>query len=120
MFFDIFFREVYQQTNEDLLQKEEQLRVLQEELLQYHREEIPHSQISKEIFAAFPLIKDVSISRGVAVSRDSLKQKDCIMVMTKGAKNLTRDEQKKLEDWLAARLNESDIRLIHTVSDNRK
>ena len=119
-FSEELFREVYQQANDDLVQKEEQLMVLQEELLQYRRDEIPHSQISKEIFAAYPNIKDVSISRGVAVSSDSLKQKDCIMVMTKGAKNLTRDEQKKLEDWLAARLNESDIRLIHTVSDNRK
>ena len=114
-FSEDLFREVYQQANDDLVQKEEQLKVLQEELLQYRRDEIPHSQISKEIFAAYPNIKDVSISRGVAVSSDSLKQKDCIMVMTKGAKSLTRDEQKKLEDWLAARLNESDIRLIHTT-----
>ncbi len=114
-FSEEFFREVYQQANNDLVQKEEQLRVLQEELLQYRREEIPHSQISKEIFAAFPIVKDVSISRGVAVSRDSLKQKDCIMVMTEGSSSLSKDEQKKLEDWLAARLDETEIRLIHTV-----
>lgn len=107
-------RGIYERTDLEISRRDARIRELEEELSSYRKAEIPFMQISKEISAQYPQIRDMSISRGAEVSVDSLSQKECILVVVRTESEMRKDDMKTLESWLQLRLADSTVTVMNS------
>ena len=83
------------------------IRELEKELEQYRREEIPYTQIAKEINSQYPEIGKLILARGAEVKCDSLNTSKGLVLVTESGKPLNEQTRGKLENWLKIRLGDS-------------
>lgn len=108
-------KDIYERTDIEIGRRDARILELEQEVSAYRSQQIPFLQISREIAAQYPQIRDMSISRGAEVSVDSLSQTECVMVVARTEKPLGEDVVKQLEEWLEVRLDEPVVRVMNTA-----
>ena len=78
----------------------------------YKEQEIPVEAVSKELFAQYPQVTNLSLSRGSSVSSDEQGETEQIVAFVTSSKPLTNDQKDRIERWLKVRLNNDNILLI--------
>ena len=104
---------IYQRTDEELNRKEGQIQQLEKELNQIRNSEIPYEQVTREVKTQYPEIKELYLTRGEAVTTDSLGRNRCLLVVAKTSSPLPAARTRKLADWLKVRLNDSTVVVIN-------
>ena len=98
---------IYERTDSEISRRESRIRELEKELEQYRHEEIPYTQIAKEINSQYPEIGKLILARGAEVKCDSLNTSKGLVLVTESGKPLNEQTRGKLENWLKIRLGDS-------------
>ena len=86
-------------------------------LSDYQSKEIPVETISKELFAQYPDIAEVSLSRGASVHADANTANEQIIAFITTSKPMDADLHDRIERWLKVRLNNENTVVVNQVEE---
>lgn len=108
---------IFEQNEQEIKRREALIAKMEEELRQFHSKEFPSKQIAKEMVAQHPSITSITLARGESVDTksvnlDSSKPTETIFAIIKYSTPITEEEQIRLKNWLAIRLNVKSITIL--------
>ena len=103
---------IYEQTDKQIKTLNDSIAKLTSTLSDYQSKEIPVEAISKELFAQYPNITEVSLSRGSSVNVGGQDNVEQIVAFVTSNEPLTEDQKDRIERWLKVRLGHDNILLI--------
>lgn len=104
--------DLYQKNEEILKSKEEQIRMLEDEVVKLKRPSVMATEVAPELKALNRYILEFSLDRTLVTRMDSLKQDTLYLAYFKFSRYQSRRELKKLEDWIKARLRTQQVKMI--------
>ena len=106
---------IYEQTDKQIKALNDSIAKLTNTLSDYQSKEIPVEAVSKELFAQYPDITEVSLSQGSALhSADSTATEQIIAFITTN-KAMDNELHDRIERWLKVRLNNDNVTVINQV-----
>ena len=98
-----------------LLQLSTENTYLSQQLYEYKRYEALAAEIRPELASLFPQISKLALQRVIEVNRDSTDLHSYVAAIIKsdGNKALTKEDTRKLHDWLEARVKTDSLIVIH-------
>ena len=110
----VVVQSIYERSDMEIKKRDTLIHNLENELQTYKEKILPYDQIVKEIYAQYPTITNISLSRGLSVIPTSMEKKEQINIILKGDSKLPEQDIEKLRGWLSVRLNFENI----SVSQN--
>ena len=110
---DRILKGIYDRAENEMERKDARIQELQKEVLDLKGKEINYARIAKETRYYYPEVKDLTISKGANVD-DSLKVKECTIVIATSEKPIQPSQLKKVEEWLRLRLEDSTA-VVHNI-----
>ena len=110
---DTILKGIYERAENEIVRKDAKIEELQKEIIELKDRDINYKRVAREVRYNYPDIKDISISQGAVVD-DSLKVKECTIVLANSAKPLPHAQVKKVEEWLKLRLEDSTV-VVHNI-----
>lgn len=100
--------------NQQKIAQHNQMVKLEEQLAEYHGAEENARQLKKELKTLFPLIQEVSMASGISTSvYDTLKKDTATtLILLESEKPLSKDEEKKIQEWLLQRFSAKNLKVI--------
>ncbi len=108
---------IYEQTDKQISQLNDSIAKLTATLSDYQSKEIPVETISKELFAQYPDITEVSLSRGASVHVDGNTANEQIIAFITTSKPMDADLHDRIERWLKVRLNNENTVVVNQVEE---
>lgn len=108
----VAIQSIYERSDQEIRKREETIASMQKELQAYKEKELPYEQITSELKAQYPSLSDVTITRGYAISTDTIGQKEEIIIILQAGKRISDENMEKLRKWLAVRLDFNNITLL--------
>ncbi|MCR5519847.1 MAG: DUF389 domain-containing protein, partial [Bacteroidales bacterium] len=102
---------IYERTDRQLQEKEEEILSLQATLDSLNGHNIPYEQIAAETMAQYPSVSGLHLSRGATVQSDSTRT-DGILAIAYCKYGLDPESRIRLENWLRIRLNTTSLSLL--------
>ena len=112
---DRLLKGLYERADDELARKDAQIEKLQKEIYELKGMDINYRRIAREVRYSYPEIKDITISKGATVD-DSLRVKECTIVMAHSDKPLPQNQINKVEEWLKLRLEDTTA-TVHNIID---
>lgn len=109
---ETMIKSIFEKNDIEIGKREELIRHLQSRLDTIQAKDIPYEQITKEIEAQHPQILSLSIAKGAEISASPYASKEQIIAIIKWQEPLSQEELTKLEQWMAIRLNASNVKII--------
>lgn len=103
--------ELYQKNQVALLSKDEKINLLEEELSKYQSGYLSGT-VLKEIRALFPQVAEVSLTRALLSTARAETPDTVSLVYIKLSRALKKDDIRRLEKWLATRIEGDKIKLV--------
>ena len=107
--------DLYLNGQENLRQKEEQIKALQQELSRRNDLFAQADNIAAELRAQYPTVQSIIIGEGLEL-RTGSPQKKLLQLTVKSARPLTAKEKLRVEDWFIARTR-TDAVAVHYLSE---
>ena len=85
---------------------------LGQQLSAYKAQELPVEAVSKELFAQYPNIVSLSLTKGAAVETTEQGEAEQIIAFVTSSKPLTNEEKGRIERWLKVRLNHENVMVL--------
>lgn len=104
--------ELYKQNEQSLRTKDEKIKLLETELSKIRRGHNITPEISQELKAFYPMLSEFSINRSLIMRMDSLKQDTVYLAYLKFKRNPNKEELKKLDAWLKARVKSDKVEMV--------
>ncbi len=108
--------EIYQKNEQLIKNKDEQIRFLENQLINYKKDTMPITNLQKEIKVQYPKIEKFAYAKSIEIHSDSTPYDTIPTFLVKWngyAWKQQRDDQKMiLENWLKVRLNLDTVRVI--------
>ena len=108
---------IYDKMDSEVAKREEEIRLLKEELRIAKGDDIAYVQITREIISSYPSVKQVKLAHGASVVADSLYAHPCLTAIIKCDTPMDDEQKTKLNNWLKIRLNTEELTLIVTLSE---
>jgi transcriptional regulator NrdR family protein len=108
---------IYEQTDKQIKALNDSIASLTASLSDYQSKEIPVETISKELFAQYPDITEVSLSRGASVHVDVNTANEQIIAFITTSKPMDADLHDRIERWLKVRLNNENTVVVNQVEE---
>lgn len=99
------FKDLYEKSEVVLKDKDEKIRVLEQEILKYKANELPVSQIAQEIMIINQKIEAFSTAKTFLYNEKSAKTDTIMIAYLSLNEALTDEEKEMLEKWIAKRLS---------------
>jgi uncharacterized hydrophobic protein (TIGR00271 family) len=100
--------------NEDLLKsKNDQIKLLENEIIRYRSEEIPINDLTKEIKAFTKNISQLSVASAIISDIDSITYDTVHLAYVQFKSKPRKSDLTQIEDWLKARLKIEKVKLIY-------
>ena len=112
---DRILKGIYERTENEMERKEAKIDELQREILELKGQDINYRRVAREVRYNYPDIKDLIITKGATVD-DSLRVKDCTIVLAHSDKPISQTQLKKVEEWLKLRLEDTTA-TVHNIID---
>ena len=107
---------LYEQTEKQIKRLNDSINKLEAMIADYIGKEIPTSAISKELFAQYPDITGLSLTRGSSVDAEGIETEQIVAFIT--ANNpMDEDLHDRIERWLKVRLDNENVLVIGRQSD---
>lgn len=90
--------------------RDKRIESLEAELGKAAKMEIPYERITREVSTQYPEVEEIILSRGASVTTDSLKTRDCILVLVRPA--LDSLQTARLTQWLRLRLDDDSVTVL--------
>ncbi|HMP98604.1 MAG TPA: TIGR00341 family protein [Cyclobacteriaceae bacterium] len=104
--------ELYRKNEEQLIDKDRQIRLLESELTRMRSQELPVLDIAAEVKAQYENITEFSLSRTLITQTDSMKQDTIYLAYAKFKRVPNMTERKRMENWLKARIKSEQLSLV--------
>lgn len=106
-------KELYKRMDQDIAMRDNEIKRLTTELETLKHNDIPYSQIAREIKATYPTIHEVHITCGECIADNGAESTlHSTIVAYHSSEPIGSVEHHKLEQWLKARLNSDNLILI--------
>lgn len=109
--------EIYKKNEDALKDKDSKIQFLESELQKYRESNYPVDLLTKEIKVVFPDIKKFSFSSVIVSDIDSLKLDTIPTAITEW--KVKNDNPVKFENWLKARLNLNNVKVLSVKAKNQ-
>ncbi len=106
---------IYEHTDQQIKRLNDSIIKLSTALSDYESKEIPVEAVSKELFAQYPDITEVSLSSGSTVHASDNTTTEQILAFITTNKPMDADLHDRIERWLKVRLNNENILVINQV-----
>ena len=111
---------IYEHTDLQIKQLNDSISKMGALISDYKSKEIPVEAISKELFAQYPTIAEVSLSRGSSVkSTDDTATEQLIAFITT-SEPMNAELHDRIERWLKVRLNNENIIVINQMAETKQ
>lgn len=105
--------DLYQRNEEALKGKDDQIRLLEEEVMRLRSRELPTTELATEMKAINPKLKELLVVESYAAQvQDSLTMDTVYLAYTTWRQPIRRQERNQVEDWLKARLKTEKLRFV--------
>lgn len=111
---------IYEHTDQQIKRLNDSINQLEARLLDYKSKEIPVEAISKELFAQYPTITEVSLSRGSSVKSENGVADEQIIAFITTNEPMDAELNNRIERWLKVRLNNENIIVINQMAETEK
>lgn len=105
-------KNLIQSSEEQLKQRDDSIRVLNNSLEQYIKLQLPVKQLAAELMTQLPSVKDVVFTRGERMTRQSDLSEQIVVIVYSDEK-INHEEIDRLTQWLKVRLNMENVMLIN-------
>lgn len=106
-------REIYSRMDQEIAMRDNEIKRLTAELEAQQHNDIPYSQIAREIKATYPSINEVHITYGEYIAdSDTENHQHSTIVAIVASRRLVDSDKNKLQEWLKVRLNSENLILI--------
>ena len=103
---------IYEYNDRQIKRLNDSISGLEAKLADYKAKEIPVEAISKELFAQYPDITEVSLSRGLAISSGMGNASEQIVAFITTSEPMDEELHDRIERWLKVRLNNENILVV--------
>ena len=108
---------IYEQTDKQIKALNDSISKMEATISDYKSKEIPVEAVSKELFAQYPTITEVSLSRGSSVkSTDDTATEQLIAFITTN-EPMNAELHDRIERWLKVRLNNENVILVCQLAE---
>lgn len=105
--------DLYEKNQAMLQDKDNQIKFLEDQILQMREQQIPVIALAEEVKAINKNVQELSLSRAVISGiKDSLTYDTVYLAYAKFARTPRRSERDQIEDWLKARMKADTIKLV--------
>lgn len=104
--------ELYRQNEQSLKSKDEKIKLLESELTRIKTISNYTQELSPELKALYPNIRNFSVNQSFLMHLDSLQQDTVYLAYARFARKPSRTEIKKLDAWLKARIKSENVQLV--------
>ena len=101
----------YEHTDQQIKQLNDSINKLEALLSEYKSKEIPVTAISKELFAQYPNITNISLTRGSSMDVEGIETEQ-IMVFITSTKPINAELHDRIERWLKVRLENENVLVV--------
>ena len=108
--------DLYKRNEEVLQSKDEQIRILENEIYRFRSRELPVTDISAELKAQHEGVQEFTLMRNPVVSMDSLRVDTITFAYVQFKKRPSQSEKERLENWLKARTKSEKLKLVIEVN----
>ncbi len=108
---------IYERSDQQMRSMNETITDLQKTIDGYKAREIPAEDVSKEMFAQYPTITDVVLSRGSSISAETGAGADQVVAIVTSSEPLGQDVIERLERWLCVRLSSESVFVVNKLRD---
>ena len=102
---------IYEHTDQQIKALNDSINKLGTVLDEYKSKEIPVQAVSKELFAQYPDITDLSLTRGSTVNAKGTETEQIVAFVTSSA-TIDNEQRDRIERWLKVRLNNDKVTVI--------
>ena len=102
---------IYEHTDQQIKAWNDSINKLGTVLDEYKSKEIPVQAVSKELFAQYPDITDLSLTRGSTVNAKGTETEQIVAFVTSSA-TIDNEQRDRIERWLKVRLNNDKVTVI--------
>lgn len=102
---------IYEHTDQQIKQLNDSINKLEALLSEYKSKEIPVTAISKELFAQYPNITNISLTRGSSMDVEGIETEQ-IMVFITSTKPINAELHDRIERWLKVRLENENVLVV--------
>ncbi len=103
---------VFEHTDQQIKQLNDSIAALDALLNDYKEKEIPVDAIAKELFAQYPDINNLSLTRGSSVNAEDLEDAEQIVAIITSDKPIDADTKDRIGRWLKVRLNNENVVVV--------
>ena len=111
---------IYEHTDQQIKRLNDSIAKLENALSDYKMKELPVEAVSKELFAQYPDITEVILSRGSSMKTDSSATSDQIIAFITTKEPLDSDTQNRITNWLKVRLNNEAVMLVNRCVETKQ
>lgn len=105
-------RGIYEHTDRQIKLLNDSIASLETRLSDYKAKEIPVEAISQELFAQYPEITGISLTRGSSVDASSPEATEQIVAIINSENPLDTELEDRIERWLKVRLNNENVIVV--------
>ena len=109
---------IYEYNDKQIKRLNDSINKLEALISDYKSKEIPVGAISKELFAQYPDITDLSLTRGSTVNAADGRPSEQIMAFLTTDKPMDAEQHDRIERWLKVRLDNENVLVICNVVSN--
>jgi uncharacterized hydrophobic protein (TIGR00271 family) len=110
---------IYEHTDRQIKSLNDSIAKLTAELSDYQSKEIPVESISKELFAQYPDITEVSLTSGSTVHSSDNTAAEQIIAFITTTKPMNTELHNRIERWLKVRLSNDNIMLVCQLAQTK-
>ena len=103
---------IYEHTDQQIKRLNDSISKMEAVIYDYKSKEIPVEAISKELFAQYPTITEVSLSRGSSVKSAESTAKEQLVAFITTSEPIDTELHDRIERWLKVRLNNENVMVI--------
>lgn len=111
---------IYEHTDQQIKNLNDSISRLSATLSDYQAKEIPVEAISKELFAQYPTIIEVSLSRGLSVKSTNGTAREQLVAFITTNDPMDAELHDRIERWLKVRLNNENIIVINQCPETKQ
>ena len=110
-------RGIYEQTDKQIKRLNDSIAQLNQQLTDYQNKELPVAAVSKELFAQYPTVKSLSLTRGSNVDTEGNENEQIVAFVTT-IEPLDAEHHDRIERWLKVRLNNENVILMNETAES--
>ncbi len=111
---------IYEQTDKQIKALNDSISKMEATISDYKSKEIPIEAVSKELFAQYPTITEVSLSRGSSVSSTGDAVTEQLVAFITTNEPMSTELHDRIERWLKVRLKNDNIVVINQMTEIEK